>query len=152
MGLCLSDIGAKWFGPNKPRCLMLGLKGAGKLTILFKLKLGMHYPSIPVIDFDFYYYYYYYYTICAFHIGDQYNDKPIWRRYYNNTKFLIFVIDSADMSNIDEACAELHKILEEEQLKDAALLVYANKQDLPNALTSSELRDRLGLDSMSNRL
>lgn len=148
MGLYLSDIKAKWFGPNIPRCLMLGLKGAGKLQILLKLKLGMYYPSIPEIDFDMHYY-----TICAFHIGDEYNDNPIWRRYYNNTQLLIFVVDSADMSNIDEACTELHKILEEEKLKDAALLVFANnKQDLPNALTANELRDRIGLDSMSNRL
>ena len=56
------------------------------------------------------------------------------------------------MNNIDEACAELHKILEEEELKDAALLVYANKQDLPNALTSNELRNRFGLDSLTSRL
>ena len=72
MGLYLSDIRAKWFGPNKPRCLMFGLTGAGKLTILFKLKLGMYYPSIPEIDYDFHKY-----TICAFHIGGQFNDNPI---------------------------------------------------------------------------
>lgn len=36
-------------------------------------------------------------------------------------------------------------------MKDAALLVFANKQDLPNALTVSELTDKLGLHSLRNK-
>lgn len=41
--------------------------------------------------------------------------------------------------------------LEEDELRDAVLLVFANKQDLPNALTVSELTDRLGLHALRNR-
>ncbi len=41
--------------------------------------------------------------------------------------------------------------LQEDELRDAALLVFANKQDLPNAMTASEITDKLGLQQLSNR-
>ena len=44
-----------------------------------------------------------------------------------------------------------HLQLQEEELSDAYLLVFANKQDLPNALTVSELTDRLGLHNIKSR-
>jgi hypothetical protein len=46
---------------------------------------------------------------------------------------------------------ELHKLLEEDELRDAILLVYANKQDLPNAIKPQELGNRLRLNSITNR-
>ena len=39
-------------------------------------------------------------------------------------------------------------MLEEEELKDAALIVFANKQDLPNALPSDVIAEKLGLGSL----
>lgn len=36
-------------------------------------------------------------------------------------------------------------------MKDALLLVFANKQDLPNAMSVSEITDKLGLQGMRNR-
>ena len=36
-------------------------------------------------------------------------------------------------------------------MREAVVLVYANKQDLPNAMSASELTERLGLHSMRNR-
>ena len=41
--------------------------------------------------------------------------------------------------------------LQEEELSDAYLLVFANKQDLPNALSVSEITDKLGLHSIKSR-
>lgn len=35
--------------------------------------------------------------------------------------------------------------MQEDELKDAVLLVFANKQDLPNALSVSEIQERLQL-------
>ena len=39
----------------------------------------------------------------------------------------------------------------EEQLKDAIFLIFANKQDLPQAMSTSELVERLGLNSFRGR-
>merc|ERR1711941_118586 len=64
---------------------------------------------------------------------------------------LIFVIDSNDRDRIEDAREELTKILVEDEMRDAVLLVFANKQDLPNAMTAAEVTDKLGLQSMRNR-
>ena len=39
-------------------------------------------------------------------------------------------------------------MLEEEELKDAALIVFANKQDLPNSIKADRLAADLGLHSL----
>ena len=41
---------------------------------------------------------------------------------------LIFVVDSNDRERIGEARDELFRMLNEDELRDAALLVFANKQ------------------------
>ena len=46
------------------------------------------------------------------------------------TQGLIFVIDSNDRSRIDEARQELHRIILDREMKEALLLVFANKQDI----------------------
>ena len=42
-------------------------------------------------------------------------------------------------------------MLNEDELRDAILLVFANKQDLPNAMTAAEITDKLGLHSIRQR-
>jgi ADP-ribosylation factor-like protein 1 len=42
---------------------------------------------------------------------------------------VIFVIDSTDIERLEIAADELRSMLNEDELKDAALLVFANKQD-----------------------
>ena len=42
-------------------------------------------------------------------------------------------------------------MLSEEELKEAVLLVFANKQDLPGAMTAPEVTDKLGLHTLRNR-
>ena len=64
---------------------------------------------------------------------------------------LIFVVDSNDRERIQEGAEELQKMLQEDELRDAVLLLFANKQDLPNAMAISEMTDKLGLQSLRNR-
>ena len=41
---------------------------------------------------------------------------------------IIYVVDSSDTERIGTSSEEFHAILDEEELKDALILVYANKQ------------------------
>lgn len=41
--------------------------------------------------------------------------------------------------------------LMEDELKEAVLLVFANKQDLPNALSVGEITEKLGLNQYRNK-
>lgn len=50
---------------------------------------------------------------------------------------LIFVVDSNDRERIGEARDELFRMLNEDELRDAALLVFANKQVKMNPLSVS---------------
>ncbi|KAF2295355.1 hypothetical protein GH714_032645 [Hevea brasiliensis] len=84
-------------------------------------------------------------------VGGQDKIRPLWRHYFQNTQGLIFVVDSNDRERISEARDELHRMLSEDELRDATLLVFANKQDLPNAMTVSEITDKLGLHSLRQR-
>jgi signal recognition particle receptor subunit beta len=52
---------------------------------------------------------------------------------------------------VDEAALELQKLLREDELRDAALLVLCNKQDLPNAMSVAQVTDKLGLHSLRSR-
>jgi len=42
-------------------------------------------------------------------------------------------------------------MLNEDEMRDAVLLVFANKQDLPNAMPAAEVTDKLGLHTVRNR-
>lgn len=64
---------------------------------------------------------------------------------------LIFVVDSNDRERIQEAREELMRMLAEDELRDAVLLIFANKQDLPNAMNAAEITDKLALHSLRNR-
>ncbi len=61
-------------------------------------------------------------------LGGQTSIRPYWRCYYPNTQAIIYVVDSSDVERIGISKEEFHAILEEEELKDALILVYANKQ------------------------
>jgi len=84
-------------------------------------------------------------------VGGQDKIRPLWRHYYQNTQGVIYVVDSNDRGRIDEAALELQKVLREDELRDAVLLVLANKQDLPNAMSVAEVTDKLGLHSLRSR-
>ena len=46
---------------------------------------------------------------------------------------------------------ELKKMLDEDEMRDAVVLVFANKQDLPNAMTAAEVTEKLGLHNLRHR-
>ncbi|KAJ8598944.1 hypothetical protein CTAYLR_009640 [Chrysophaeum taylorii] len=84
-------------------------------------------------------------------IGGQDKIRRLWRHYFTNTQGLIFVVDCNDHARLDEARLELHKLLQQDELRDACLLVYANKQDLPNAVSASEITEKFELTRFRTR-
>ena len=70
-----------------------------------------------------------------------------WRQHFQNTSAIIFVVDSNDRNRIDESRDELAWLMSEDELKDCCVLVMANKQDLPNAMSINGIAERLGLKS-----
>lgn len=133
------------------RILMVGLDAAGKTTILYKLKLGEIVTTIPTIGFNVETVEYKNISFTVWDVGGQDKIRPLWRHYFQNTQGLIFVVDSNDRERAEEAQEELSKMLQEDELREAALLVFANKQDLPNAMTAAEITDKLKLNTFRGR-
>ena len=61
------------------------------------------------------------------------------------------MVDSNDRERIAEARDELNRMLAEDELREAVVLVFANKQDLPQAMSTAEVTDKLGLANMRAR-
>lgn len=151
MGGSISSLFKNLFGKKDVRMLMVGLDAAGKTTILYKMKLGEIVTTIPTIGFNVETVEYKNIKFTMWDVGGQDKLRPLWRHYFQNTNGVIFVVDSNDKDRVSQARDELQKMLSEDELRDACLLVFANKQDLPNAMTTAEVTDKLGLHSLRQR-
>ncbi|KAF6028514.1 ARF1 [Bugula neritina] len=151
MGLSISSLFSKLFGKKTMRILMVGLDAAGKTTILYKMKLGEIVTTIPTIGFNVETVEYKNISFTVWDVGGQDRIRSLWRHYFQNTQGLIFVVDSNDRERLQEARGELERMMNEDDLRDSILLIFANKQDLPNALSTAELTEKLGLNSFRNR-
>ncbi|KAG1677679.1 ADP-ribosylation factor-like protein 3 [Nymphon striatum] len=138
--------------PDKElRILLLGLDNAGKTTILKHLASedvshitptqGFNIKSVQSEGFK----------LNVWDIGGQRKIRPYWKNYFENADVLIYVIDSADRKRFEETGVELQELLEEKKLDAIPLLVFANKQDLLNAASASDISDGLHLHNIRNR-
>jgi len=151
MGGAIAKLFSGLFGKKAVRVLMVGLDAAGKTTILYKMKLGEIVTTIPTIGFNVETVEYKNIKFTVWDVGGQDKLRPLWRHYYQNTNGVIFVVDSNDRERVTQAREELTKILQDDEMRDAALLVFANKQDLPNAMNTAEVTDKLGLHALKQR-
>ena len=151
MGNIFTNIWIRMLGTQEMRILMVGLDGAGKTTILYKMKLGEIVTPIPTIGFNVEEVNYKNISFQIYDVGGQDRIRQLWRHYFNNTQGIIFVVDSNDRDRIEIARDELQRLAGDEELKDSVILVFANKQDIPGAMTTPEVSDRLGLAELKNR-
>ena len=133
------------------KVLMVGLDAAGKTTILEYLKFNVVATTIPTVGFNVEEIKFGKLTMTIWDIGGQDKIRMLWRHYYEGNHGIIFVVDSSDHDRLDLAKDELWKVLNADECKNAALLVIANKQDLPGALPVSDLAGKLGLHSVKGR-
>merc|ERR1712014_406592 len=148
MGLAFTKLWSTLIGTQEMRILMVGLDAAGKTTILYKLKLGEVITTVPTIGFNVETVEYKNITFTVWDIGGQDKIRKLWRYYYTGTDAAIFIVDSSDHDRIEDAREELMKMLMDDEMREASLLVLANKQDLPGAMKTSEVAEKLDLHSL----
>ncbi len=61
-------------------------------------------------------------------IGGQEKIRKDWYTYYTHTEFVIIVVDSTDRERLPVTKEELSNMLRHDELKKAAVLIFANKQ------------------------
>uniref|UniRef100_A0A8C7FRI5 RING-type E3 ubiquitin transferase n=1 Tax=Oncorhynchus kisutch TaxID=8019 RepID=A0A8C7FRI5_ONCKI len=130
------------------RVVTLGLDSAGKTTILFKLKQDEFMQPIPTIGFNVETVEYKNLKFTIWDVGGKHKLRPLWKHYYLNTQAVVFVIDSCHRDRLMEAHSELAKLLTEKELRDALLLIFANKQDVPGAESVEEMTELLSLHKL----
>jgi len=148
---------------------MLGLDSSGRTTFLYKLKFGEVVTTIPTIGFnvetiewdqnenssgsssllpsplssssqvDF----------TFWDVGGCDKIRPLWRHYFQNTKGILFFVDSTDRDRIHESRDELCRLLEEDELQDSVVCIIANKQDLvEKAMPVSQIAKELDVEKI----
>ncbi len=113
--------------------------------------MGDTVTTIPTIGFNVEVVEYKNISRTVWDIGGQDKIRALWRHYYPNTESLIFVVDSCDRKRINTAKDELDKLLADDLLRNSILLIFANKQDLPDAMPPSEMAEKLGLYKLGSR-
>lgn len=139
--------------------LILGIDKAGKTTLLEKMKtmysnveglppdrivptVGLNIGRTEVANRK----------LVFWDLGGQPGLRSIWEKYYEEAHAVIFVVDAACPSRFEDAKSALEKVLRHEDLQGAPLLILANKQDLPEAVTAEELARYLDLKKLDERL
>lgn len=133
-------------GPKiEMRVVILGLDDAGKTSILFKLKENEFITTIPTIGFNVETVEYKNVKFTIWDVGGQQKIRPLWKHYFFNTQAVIFVVDSSNRDRLAESCNELAKLVQEKELKEASLLIFANKQDVDNCISIESITENFGL-------
>ena len=151
MGFLFSKIWTSLISKINVRILMVGLDAAGKTSVLYQLKMSELVKTIPTIGFNVETLDYKGLTFTIWDVGGQDKIRMLWKHYYQNTDGIIFVVDSNDKERIKLSEEVLKLTLAEEDLKNSALLVMANKQDLSGALSPNEVTHQLGMNEIKGR-
>jgi len=140
-----------WFPNKEYKIVMVGLDNAGKTTTLYKLHLGEVIRTQPTVGSNVEQVRHKNLTFEIWDLGGQANLRPSWTTYYRSTDAVILVVDSTDRARTAILKAELFTLLDHEDLTSACLLVFANKQDLKDAMSAAELTDSLALHTIKRQ-
>ena len=144
MGVILSALLARLFGKKEIKILMLGLDGVGKTSILYKLVLGQTVETIPTIGFNVERLDCNNVSLIVWEVNGYLTSH--WKHFYCVCQGLIFVVDSNDRDQVSEAKHQLQNLAEADELRDVVVLILANKQDIPDAMSTAELTEKMELN------
>ncbi|KAG1359217.1 ADP-ribosylation factor-related protein 1 [Cocos nucifera] len=147
------------FSKTEYHILVLGIDKAGKTTLLEKLKslysnleglppdrivptVGLNIGRIEASNAK----------LVFWDLGGQIGLRTIWEKYYDEAHAIIYVIDATCPSLFEDSKSALEKVLRHGDLRGAPLLILANKQDLPGAVSAEELARYLDLKELDGRL
>lgn len=125
---------------KQAQILLLGLDSAGKSTLLYKLKLAEDTVTIPTIGFNvemieleksL--------SLTVWDVGGQEKMRTVWGCYCEHTDGLLYVVDSTDKPRLEASRREFEHILKNEHIKNVPVVLLANKQDVPGALTAEDI-------------
>lgn len=149
MGLLFSKL---WglFTNEEHKVIIVGLDNAGKTTILYQFLMNEVVHTSPTIGSNVEEVIWKNIHFLMWDIGGQESLRSAWSTYYTNAEFVILVVDSTDRERLSITKEELYQMLHCEDLKKAAVLIFANKQDIKGAMSSAEISQQLNLTSIKD--
>jgi small GTP-binding protein len=122
--------------------LVVGINSAGKTSLVYRLKFGQEILTVPTVGyqvepvklqstdrlvFD------------MIDIGGASPIRSLWKQFFHKCDAIIYVVDAANRTRMEEAAREFERIRREKDCRRVPILVFANKQDLPNAANVHEV-------------
>nr|XP_019603078.1 PREDICTED: putative ADP-ribosylation factor-like protein 5C isoform X2 [Rhinolophus sinicus] len=138
------------FGKEEHKVIIVGLENAGKTTILYQFLMNEVVHTCPTIGSNVEEIVLRKTHFLMWDIGGQEALRSTWNTYYSNTEFIILVIDSTDRERLLTTREELYKMLAHEALRDASVLIFANKQDMKDSMTTVEISQFLTLSAIKD--
>ncbi|XP_046386476.1 ADP-ribosylation factor-like protein 3 [Ischnura elegans] len=134
--------------PDK-KIVVLGLEGAGKSTILSQIVVSRKSNEgvIPTEGFVNTRYQKGDVPLSIWEVGGRESSRRYWGKFLQDTDLLVFVVDASNRSNLPLASKEIKKLLGDDRLTQVPVLLIANKQDIPGAMTPKEVATALDIDS-----
>ncbi|KAL2885388.1 ADP-ribosylation factor-like protein 8A [Ceratocystis lukuohia] len=131
---------------------LVGLQNAGKTSLLRVLAGGeFTIDTIPTVGFNLKKLKRGHVTLKCWDIGGQPRFRAMWERYCRDVSAIVYIVDIADMEQMELARNELHALMEQPTLTGIPLLVLGNKSDLPGRITVDQLIDDMQLSRINNR-
>lgn len=127
----------------KRKILMVGLDGAGKTSILQRLKLNEFVKTVTTIGLNVETIVHKQLELLVFDVGG--GARQLWSYYFDNLDALIFVIDSTDSNRMTIVKEELLRITEALKDTNYVILLYVNKQDSKDKVEFSEIMEQIAI-------
>ncbi|KAG1698614.1 hypothetical protein DVH05_014572 [Phytophthora capsici] len=155
MGLFKVLASALGIKKTQVRILVVGLDNSGKTTLVnhLKPKKSQAREVVPTIGFQVEEFTKSNLNFTVFDMSGQSRYRSLWENYYSDVQAIIYVLDSTDTIRMCVAKDELEQLVEHKELssKKVPILFFANKMDLPNALTPVECMQHLELDNLGSK-
>ncbi|KAL9965995.1 hypothetical protein ACROYT_G024000 [Oculina patagonica] len=149
MGLLFAKL-FSWFSNEEHKVIIVGLDNAGKTTILYQFLMSEVVHTSPTIGSNVEEVVWKNIHFLMWDIGGQESLRSAWNTYYTNAEFLIVVVDSTDRERLAVTKAELYNMLNHEDLRQAGVLIFANKQDVKGSMSVAEISEQLNLTSIKD--
>ena len=137
------------FKKKQMNCLICGLDGAGKTSIVLKMK-GQDPKSIstkPTIGYLNENMKYKTYEWMFWDVSGDAKFRNLWKSYYPNVKCVAYVFDYTDEERFEDAKNALFNMLSDSDLRGYPFLIYVNKTD-KKAFNAEEFGKKLGLSDI----
>lgn len=147
----------EWLGIKKKEAsvLIVGLDNSGKTTIINRLKPEDTRSNdiVPTIGFNVEKFQTKGLGFTVFDMSGQSRYRNLWEQYYRECHGIIFVVDSSDRLRMSVAKEELQLLLNHAVVRDRRipLLIFANKMDMKDSVSSVKCSSLLDLDKIVDK-